>query len=351
LTVYADAAPSIRTSRLRRLTLGVTFGLVIGVLLVLVFLRFVNIGTILQRLQHLSAGFVVLSGLAFLSAYLVRALRWRWLLTPCIVSVPRAVAIYLSAIFINWLLPLRGGELAKSLMLRRSNGIAVSRSLPTVTMDKAMDLLPAAGLLALLPFIHLRLSRPLWILLLAALAALVLGVALLGFAAWRRDCTLAWLSRVVGIVLPSRIREHVEPFLVLFVDTLIALIRRPRMLLLAAMCTTAAVGFDALFCWLAFMAVGAVVPFSLVLYGFTFFNLAYMLPTPPGQVGSNELIGLLIFSGLLGLSSSTVGAMFLFSHPWTAILMATTGLASLSAMGLTLPATLKLARSRATPTE
>ena len=33
----------------------------------------------------------------------------------------------------------------------------------------------------------------------------------------------------------------------------------------------------------------------VALYGYTFYNLAFILPTPPGQVGSNEVIGLLIF--------------------------------------------------------
>ena len=36
--------------------------------------------------------------------------------------------------------------------------------------------------------------------------------------------------------------------------------------------------------------------------------------------------------------------MFLFSHPWTGILMTCTGLACLSAMSLTLRGTMRLAR-------
>ena len=42
-----------------------------------------------------------------------------------------------------------------------------------------------------------------------------------------------------------------------------------------------AVGLDALFCWLAFRAVGANVAFPIVLFGYTFYNLAYMLPITP----------------------------------------------------------------------
>ena len=90
----------------------------------------------------------------------------------------RAVAIYQVAIFLNWLLPVRGGEIAMSLLLRRTNGIPVSHSLAAVSMDKAMDLLPAVALLAVLPFVPLRLSGPLWVLLVSALA--VVGLRRLG---------------------------------------------------------------------------------------------------------------------------------------------------------------------------
>ena len=41
--------------------------------------------------------------------------------------------------------------------------------------------------------------------------------------------------------------------------------------------------------------------------------------------------GGMLFSSVLGIDRSGVGAMFLFSHPWTAVLMTVSGLACLSA--------------------
>ena len=328
------------------LTLRTAAGLVIALLLLVAFLRLVNVSSVAQRLQHLRLGLALLCGLVFLSAYGVRALRWRWLLAPHRVGVLRVVAIYQVAIFLNWLLPVRGGELVKCLLLRRLAALPLSRSLPSVTMDKAMDLLPAVGLLILLPFVPLHLSRALWLLLLFPLALVGLGVLVLGLAAWRRQRALALLARLTA-TLPMGVRGRIEPFVVRFVDALLALVGRPRLLLIAGAYTAVAVGLDALFCWLAFRAVGADVAFPLILYGYTFYNLAYMLPTPPGQIGSNELIGLLVFSGLLHMNRTAVAAMFLFSHPWTALLMVGSGLLCLSAMGLTLRATLALTQDPA----
>ena len=78
---------------------------------------------------------------------------------PLEVSIRQAAAIYQIAIFVNWLLPIRGGEVVMSLLLRRTDRIPVNRSLAAVSMDKAMDLLPAAGLLAVMPFVGLPLTR------------------------------------------------------------------------------------------------------------------------------------------------------------------------------------------------
>jgi uncharacterized protein (TIRG00374 family) len=345
--VEVASTPQVRPARLRAAALRTVIGLCAGAVLILTFLRLVNVSAVAQRLEHLNVGFALLCGAAFLAAYFVRALRWRCLLRPFEVSIARVAAIYQVAIFINWLLPIRGGELAKSLLLRRSDGIPVSRSLATVSMDKSMDLLPALVLVGLLPFVGLHLSRPLWVLLLFALAVVAVGAVVLALAAWKRERALALLTRPLRAVLPSRVRQRIEPFIVPFVDTLLGLVRRPRLLLVAAAYTAVAVALDALFCLLAFRAVGVAVAPAVVLYGYTFYNLAYMLPTPPGQVGSNELVGLLIFSGLFGLGRSGVGAMFLFSHPWTAILMTVSGLVCLSLMGLKLRSTLRLAQESA----
>jgi uncharacterized membrane protein YbhN (UPF0104 family) len=184
------------------------------------------------------------------------------------------------------------------------------------------------------------------LLLLFPLAFMGLGALMLGLAAWRRHRALRLLARLTA-TLPVGVRGRIEPFTVRFVEALLALLTRPRLLLIATAYTAVAVGLDALFCWLAFRAVGVAIAFPIVLYGYTFYNLAYLLPTPPGQIGSNELIGLLVFSGLLHLNRTVVATMFLFSHPWTALLMTGSGLLSLSTMGLTLRTTLALAQDPA----
>lgn len=342
------ASTAVRRPSAHSLVLRMAIGLAIGAAFVALFLRLINVSSASRRLEHLNVGLAVLCGVVFLSAYCVRAMRWRTFLAPDKVTIRRAIRIYFIAVFLNWGLPVQGGELAKSLVLRRTNGIPVNRSFAAVTMDKAMDLLPAIVLVALLPLAHQHLSQPLWIVLIFVLIVLGVGALSLCLASWRQARTSAFLSRLLAVILPRRIRERAEPFVVGFIDALLALARRPRLLLIGAAYTALAVTLDALFCFLAFRAVGVSVGFLVVLYGYTFYNLAYILPTPPGHLGSNELVGLLIFAGVLHMNRSAVGAMFLFSHPLTGVLLTVCGLACLKGIGLKLHTTLAM-RSDAEP--
>jgi uncharacterized membrane protein YbhN (UPF0104 family) len=93
---------------------------------------------------------------------------------------------------------------------------------------------------------------------------------------------------------------------------------------------------------LAFWTIGYYIPFTTAIFGYTMFNMFTILPTPPGQVGSNEFVGLLVFAGLLHLRPDKVLAMFFFSHPWAALIMTTTGIVCLSSLGLKLQSIMKV---------
>ena len=339
-----SAQPVVALARpaLHRIAIRMALGVAVGGLLVFAFLHLVNLSAIGERLRHLNPLLAMLSGLVFLSAFAVRALRWRRFLAPDKVPARCVISIYFIAAFLNWLLPVQAGELMKTLLLRRSQGIPVSRSLATVGMDKSMDLLPGVALVATVPFLHLHLSPTLWVLTCVASAAVVSGCTVVGLVTWQGAWAVGRLSRVLRAVLPGRVFVRVDPFLAGFVDALHVLSRKPRVLLGAGAMTFVAVGLDALFCFLAFRAVGVAMTFPIALVGYTLYNLAFILPTPPGHLGSNELMGLLVFSGVFGFSRSAVGTMFVFSHPWTGILLTASGFVCARLMGVDLRASPRL---------
>jgi uncharacterized membrane protein YbhN (UPF0104 family) len=92
----------------------------------------------------------------------------------------------------------------------------------------------------------------------------------------------------------------------------------------------------------AFWMVGCPISFGTAIFGYTVYNLFFILPSSPGGVGSNEVVGLLVFTGLLHLPVDQVIAMFVFSHVWTALLLCLTALICLKTLGLTIPMRMKV---------
>ena len=327
----------------------ITVGLLIGIGLLFLISRFVNISTTLYVLQHNLATprgilLALLSGIAFLLAFSIRGIRWKLFLHPVVgdkVSTFKAIQLFLVSVFLNFLLPIQGGELAKSLMLKRIADIPISRSLPTVAMDRSLDLMPALFIITILPLLGIHMDIKLWLVLGLVVGLLIGLILLVGLAAWDREVAIVFLQKITKL-LPRAIGYKIEGFATNFVDSLLLGASRPRIFLLAILLTCIALAFDGAFAMLAFWTIGYYIPFSTAIFGYTVYNMFNILPTPPGQVGTNEAVGLFVFVGLLHLQSRTnVLAMFVFSHLWAALIMTTTGILCLSALGLTIPKVMK----------
>jgi uncharacterized protein (TIRG00374 family) len=319
----------------------------VGIGLLFLVSRFVDLPTTIQVLkQNLTTPrgimFALLSGVAFLLAFSIRGVRWKLFINPIgKISTFKAIQLFLVGIFLNFLLPIRGGEVAKSLMLKRIANIPVSKSLPTVAMDKALDLLPALFIMAIVPFLGIQMDIKLW-LVLATVGGLLIGlIFFVILAAWKRTAAIKLLQKMTGL-LPKSIASKIEGFATGFVDSLLAAASQPKIFIPAVLLTCVAIIFDGLFAMLAFWTIGFPISFGTAIFGYTVYNMFYILPTPPGQVGSNEAVGLLVFAGLLHLPADKVTAMFVFSHPWAALLMTATGMLCLSALGLKLSTAMKV---------
>jgi uncharacterized protein (TIRG00374 family) len=321
--------------------LNVLIGLLIGIGLLFLVSRFVNLAYTLGVLQqNLSTPrgllLALISGLAFLSAFATRGMRWKLFLNQVgNVRTFTVIRLYFISIFINFLLPISSGEIAKALMLKRTSAIPIHRSLPTVALDRSMDLLPALFIMIIVPFLGIRMDMKLWFVLGTVAGLFLCLVLFVGLAACKQDAAISLLSKSTGI-LPKTLGNKIAGFATGFVETILSGMRRPKIFIPALLLTCLAVVFDGLFALFAFGTIGLSIPFGTAIFGYTVFNMFFILPTPPGQIGSNEAVGLLVFAGLLHLPAGKVTAMIIFSHPWAAVLMCVAGLISLKALGLTL---------------
>ncbi len=325
----------------------VALGAIVGIAMLLLVFRSINIPktiAILQSSLTTPQGimFACLAALACLTSYAIRGVRWSLFLSNIgKVSVFKAIQIFYTAVFINFALPVQGGEVAKSLMLKRLTGIPVSQSLPTVAMDKALDLLPALVIMAIVPLMGISMSATLWIIL-GTVGGILLGlIFVVALTAWNRATATKLIQLGLGI-LPKGIGGKIEGFAMGLVDSLLAGASKPKTFIPAILLTCLAVSCDGLFALFSFWTTGlSNMTFGAALFGYTTFNMFTILPAPPGGVGSNELYGGIVFGDLLGFNKDHVTAMFLFSHPLFAILMTVTALICLRTLGLTINTIMK----------
>jgi uncharacterized protein (TIRG00374 family) len=333
--------------KLRSPIAKVLISLLLGLGLLFLVSRFVNIvASIDVVLKNLATprGMLLacLSGVAFLLAFSIRGLRWRLFLgTISEVRASTAIRVFLVAIFVNFILPVSSGEIAKTLMLKRVAGVPISRSLPTVAMDRSLDLLPALVIMIVVPLLGMTMEARLWAVLGLVGGLLIILLSFVGLTVWKRSTAIALLHKVMRF-LPGVIGKKIETFATSFVDSLLASTRRPHVFLFAMALTCLAVVCDSLFAMFAFWTIGFPISFRTVIFGYTVYNMFFILPTPPGQIGSNEAVGLLVFTVLLQQPSDKVTAMFVFSHIWAALLMCLAALICLKTLGLTISTTMKM---------
>ena len=328
-------------------------GLLVGIGFLFLVSRFINITSTVAILQHhLTTRDGILNALgaaaAFIAAFSIRGIRWSLFLRPIKPISPfKTIRIFWVAVFMNFLLPVQGGEVIKTFLLKRTDGVPISHSLPTVAMDKALDLMPALFLMAVMPFIPgIHMTLVLW-LILGLVSSILLGVLFtVLLTAWNRPKAIKFISMMLKL-LPGGIGKKIEGFAFGFIDSLLAGASRPRTFIPAIFLTCGALACDGLFAWMCFRVVGLTnMSYGTAIFGYVLFNMFTILPSPPGQLGSNETYGPLVFNQLLGFPKTNVLAMFIFSHPLAAVIMTLMCFICLGSLGLSFASVMK-----ATPEE
>lgn len=113
----------------------------VGILLFIIILSNIDLGKSLRLLRDTDLSVFFLAALLLIPLYLLRVLRWNFLLRSQGVDYPiiSTLLVVLSSNFIGFTTPGRVGELAKVFYLRNDLGIPYSSVLPTVLLDRLFD--------------------------------------------------------------------------------------------------------------------------------------------------------------------------------------------------------------------
>lgn len=321
-------------------TIRLVSSLIIGLILVYIWLKFINLEETIGYLKKIDLFWVSLSIILYILAYFIRSIRWRIILAPIEqISVKQAFAIFMGGMLINYIIPIRAGEVAKSFFLKGMKRTPVSLSLPTVFIDKMMDLFPIVILLLLLPLVPVKMNSFLvWVLTILVIIFVIF--VLVTILAVIKQKSVAKFLQAWFFWLPKKWKDKVYSFLEIFVEGLTVVKKNKQKGWEILGLTILAIIFDAVYIVTMFLAFDYQIAFLVALFGYTLINLSYILPTPPAQIGSNEAIYIIIFTFALGIDKNLVSASLGFAHLLTGSIIFIIGLISLNYIGVSLGRTL-----------
>ena len=294
----------------------------------------VDLKEVWRTLSQARWTFVVLATALGLSSTLVRSVRWRMVLRPvALVSVLDLWLISMASSLVNFVIPVRSGEVARGLLLKQRHRVSIAASLPTVAVDRSFDLLAVLIFVAAGPLIGVRLEGQLSAVLIAGGVVLLAFALFVALAVWARSRLLMAAERLMPRFLGLSLRQRMLGILDGLITGFTTIARRPQDLVSLLGLSMAAALIDAGVFYCLFLGVGAVLPPAIVVTGYSLFVVTFLVPGAPGYVGSYEAFGSLIFSAL-GVATGLAASAVLLAHALNAVMLGVTGGAAMWALGL-----------------
>jgi len=290
--------------------------IVLAVGLLAFFLSRVPLGDIARQIAAASPAWLGATLLISLSTFVLRSVRWVWILRP-IARVPffssfRATAIGFAA---NTVLPARAGEILRPAILARERALPFPALLASIVFERILDAMsqlfflglalatgPSDGALGTFASGRIR-----WVV--AAIAAIAIGVAL--FAVLWRAATERFLETLFRI-LPGRFRDVARRIAHTFLDGFASL-KTPRLALLVVS--------SSLFMWLvinvqiycAMHAFGLQLPLSAAFVVTSAAVLGLAVPTPGGVGGYHAAVQFAL-TNIFGVPLAAATGVALLAH-------------------------------------
>lgn len=318
----------------RRRTILLVLQSLLGIALLAAWAWAVDLGEVGRTLSSAVWQFVVAAAALNIATTILRAVRWRLILRP-IARVPLRELWFISftSSLVNFIIPLRTGEVARALLLKQRHKVPISAALPTIAVDRSLDLLAVLleGALGAALGIHLDPRLQLG-LLFAVLLMLGFAVAV-ALAITSGDRAVTLVARLLPRRFDGALRARLLGILRDFIAGFAAIGRRPKDVLQVLGLSLLAALVDAAGFYVLFVSLDVPVSPALVLMGYALFVLTYLIPGAPGYVGSTEAFGSLIF-GSLGVATALAASTIVLAHALNAVVLALAGGISIWGLGL-----------------
>jgi uncharacterized protein (TIRG00374 family) len=301
-------------------TIRIGASLAVGILLLVVLIWWTGIDKIGAAIGSASPLWLVAAALIILPAYILRAIRWKLLLSPVKKNIRVSNTFWSTAVgfMVNTLIPIRLGEFVRAYILGEKEETGFGPSFSSIVVERTLDLI---GLLSIgivtmflvsaqagLSSIVVDIFKAVAVLIAVILAVIIVGI--------KKEALI--IRGVTGIAskipLVKRYTARIADFASSLIKGLQGLSQTPKMFVANIFLTLILWLTQTFAIYLTFEAFNYPLPFVAAILGGVLIYLSYILPATPGYVGSYEAFWVLIFT-LLGVTQADLLlAMGVISH-------------------------------------
>lgn len=288
-----------------RQRLRVLAGILVSVLLLWFVLQKVDLRETVRTFVSADYPYLIMAGLISACAFILTAMRWRYVLLPLQPIAPGLLfSTVMAGFFSNYVLPAKVGELVRVILLVRHTKLSGSAIVATIVLERAMDVLiltvALLGVLLVLPL-------PAWMGYVGQVAGLALGgvFVVLAILLYRPQGAIAIATRLLRPI-STRLADGIAATLEAFVRGL-EVLRQGNNLGRAMFFSLLSWVSSASTHYLVGLALGVRTNWAAYVLLVALFNLIAIIPSMPGRIGTWELVSVAAL-GLFGVDGGTAVA-------------------------------------------
>lgn len=268
-----------------------------------------------EALQMLEMGLIIPAMVLTVLTFGLKSQRWRRLMYPCHrYSWSEAFYAYVIGHMVNYILPLRAGDLARVLVITKSEGGGRSAMLASVVTERILDV----GVLLLLAVFAMLVSpwsgwpySVLWLMLGVIVASLTVVIVLR-----HRPEFVVFLAQKVDTLLPFKFKGRISQIVLAFISGFTGLGSWQQYSLLALE-TVVIWGMQVGVIYMVIVAFGLNLSYGLgptaALVVLVMISLAISVPSLPGTIGTYHL-GAVVALGLFGVDKNSALTYAIIQH-------------------------------------
>lgn len=306
----------------------VVFNALLGLILIYIWSRFVDIPQIISNLSKVNLMFVGPIFFFLLLSPIMRAVRLKIFLSDIAkLKLLDLTFLNIAAQMLNFFIPIRAGEVLKGVYLNTNYQLPLGKSVIWIFIDRFVDFLAVLLMTTVLFFITPTTLNTSFI---TVIAVVLISTLLLAYLIiFQVNFTKQLFSFLRSLLIEKHIKLYFDRFSKFILESFSILNRHPKDLFYMMVITVLAYAADAAIWYFTFIALGVNQGFIKMYLGQLLSALTYLIPAAPGYVGSAEASGLLILSGVFGIAANLASAMIVLWHILVAIYVLIFGLISI----------------------